>query len=220
MDVILLAAGLGKRTKLDLPKQFYKINGKPFLIYAIERLQQCEELEKIIVTCQPEYLDEYKRYVDEYDIPNVHYVIGGETRQASVYNGLKAVESSKVMLHEAARPLISKDFVFEIIEASKTEDAVVPTIPIKFTVARGGDYMTGELVRNELHNVQLPQVFNTQRLLDFHNRAIEEEYQVTEDGTLFFHYGGKVKFIEGRESNIKITTPLDIELVNDLLKFH
>lgn len=219
MDVILLAAGMGKRAKLNLPKQFYKINGKPFLIYSMERLQKSLEITRIIITCQSEYMDDYKRYVDEYDIQNVVYVIGGKTRQESVYNALKLVESPKVMIHEAARPLISESFINEILEASLNEDAVVPTIPIKFTVSEGGDYMTNELVRQDLKNVQLPQVFNTTKLKECHEKAIKDDYLSTEDGTLFFHYGGKVRFIEGRESNIKITTPLDVELVNDLLKF-
>lgn len=219
MDVILLAAGLGKRAQLDFPKQFYKINGKPFLVYSMEKLLKSNAITRIIVTCQADYMDEYKRYVDEYDISNVTYVVGGKTRQESVYNALKLVETSKVMIHEAARPLISEEFIQEVLDASRTEDAVVPTIPIKFTVSKGGEYMTEELVRSELHNVQLPQIFNTDKLLDFHNKAIADNYISTEDGSLFFHYGGQVKFIVGRESNIKITTPLDVELVNKLLKF-
>lgn len=219
MDVILLAAGVGKRAKLNLPKQFYKINGKPFLVYSMEKLLKCEAVSRLIVTCQPEYMQEYQRYVEEYDIRNIVYVEGGATRQESVYNALQHVTSHKVMIHEAARPLISEEFIQEVVEASKNEDAVVPTIPIKFTVSRGGQYMTGELVRDELHNIQLPQVFTTSLLKAFHEKAKQEDYNSTEDGSLFFHYGGKVRFVEGRESNIKITTPLDIELVNKLLKF-
>jgi len=219
MDVILLAAGVGKRAKLNFPKQFYKINGKPFLVYSMEKLLKCAEVTRLLVTCQPEYMDEYKRYVDEYDIPNVVYVKGGSTRQESVFNALQMVNTEKVMIHEAARPLISQDFIQEIVDAANHEDAVVPTIPIKFTVSKGGDYMTDELVRSELHNVQLPQVFNTSLLKQYHQKAIDDNYLSTEDGSLFFHYGGKVRFVEGRESNIKITTPLDVELVNKLLKF-
>ncbi|TRX66237.1 2-C-methyl-D-erythritol 4-phosphate cytidylyltransferase [Carboxylicivirga sp. M1479] len=219
MDVILLAAGVGKRAKLDFPKQFYKINGKPFLVYSMERLLSCSAVTRILVTCQSEYMDEYKRYVDEYDIQNIEYVIGGATRHESVFNALQQVNTAKVMIHEAARPLISKEFVQEIVDASTNEDAVVPTIPIKFTVSKGGDYMTGELNRNELHNIQLPQVFTSSLLKEFHEKAKKDQLQATEDGSLFFHYGGKVRFVEGRESNIKITTPLDVELVNKLLTF-
>ncbi|MBK3519500.1 2-C-methyl-D-erythritol 4-phosphate cytidylyltransferase [Carboxylicivirga marina] len=218
MDVILLAAGIGKRAKLNFPKQFYKINGKPFLVYSMEKLLKCKEVTRLLVTCQTEYMEEYQRYVEEYDIPNVVYVEGGSTRQESVYNGLQQVISDKVMIHEAARPLISEDFIQEVVDTSKSEDAVVPTIPIKFTVSKGGDYMTGELVRNELHNIQLPQVFTSSLIKEYHEKAKNDNYIATEDGTLFFHYGGKVRFIEGRESNIKITTPLDVELVNKLLK--
>ena len=219
MDVILLAAGMGKRAKLNFPKQFYKINGKPFLVYSMEKILKCNMFSRILVTCQPEYMDDYKRYVEEYDIPNVVYVEGGKTRQESVFNALQVVNTSKVMIHEAARPLISVDFIQEILDASQTEDAVVPAIPIKFTVSKGGEYMTEELVRSDLRNVQLPQIFDAAKLLTFHNKAIVDGYEATEDGTLFFHYGGKVRFVEGRESNIKITTPLDVELVNKLLEF-
>lgn len=217
MDAIILAAGIGSRMKIDYPKQFLKINGKPIFIYSLEILRKVKAIEGIIVTCNTDHLEEYRRYIDNYVIENVKLIAGGKSRQESVYLGLLQVQTDRVLIHEAARPLISPDFINHLL--SYDDDAIVPTVPIKFTVAMGGEYMTNELDRSKLHNVQLPQLFNTEKLLTAHKKAISDGYTTTEDGTLLFHYGGTVRFIEGRESNIKVTTQLDVELVNNILKF-
>ncbi len=219
MDAIVLAAGNGSRMNLDFPKQFLKINGKPIFIYSLEVLQKSKNIKNIIVTCNYEFIDRYKMYSDDFGIENVTYIKGGNSRQESVFLGLQHVSTPKVLIHEAARPLIAHDFV-EYLQSFEDEDAVIPTIPIKFTVSVGNKYMTNELNRTNLHNIQLPQIFNTKVLTDAHEKAIKDNYETTEDGTLVFHYGGKVRFVEGRESNIKVTTNLDIELVNNILKFH
>jgi 2-C-methyl-D-erythritol 4-phosphate cytidylyltransferase len=219
MDAILLAAGDGSRMNINFPKQFLKINGKPIFIYSLEVLRMSDSIKNIIVTCNINYLGKYKQYIEDFGIEDVTFINGGKTRQESVFLGLKHVSSSRVLIHEAARPLIAHDFI-EHLMSFKNEDAVVPTVPVKFTVSVGDDYMTSELDRTKLHNIQLPQIFNTNVLLEAHKRANEEGYFTTEDGTLVFHYGGKVRFVEGRESNIKVTTNLDIEMVNNLIKFH
>ena len=219
MDAILLAAGNGSRMNIDLPKQFLKINGKPIFIFSLEILRKLESIENIIVTCNINYMEQYNQYCEDFGIENVTFINGGKSRQESVFLGLRHVTSTRVLIHEAARPLIALDFVEYLI--SFTEDiAIVPTVPIKFTVAKGLDYMTEELDRTLLHNIQLPQVFNTKILIDAHLKAIDDNYLTTEDGMLVFHYGGKVRFVKGRESNIKVTTKLDIELVNNLFKFN
>lgn len=217
MDAILLAAGVGARMGLNYPKQFMQIKGKPIFIYSLEVLSGIPDIEQLIVVCNERCMNDYKRYVDMYHIPNVIYVVGGASRQESVRNAIPYVKTDKVLIHEAARPLISVDFVKQIIE-NPTYDVVVPTIPIKFTVVQGDGYMTGELNRSQLHNVQLPQLFKTAVLADVHAKAVNDGYVATEDSMMAFHYGYQVKLIEGRESNIKVTTPLDIELVNRLLK--
>lgn len=217
MDAILLSAGIGSRTGLSYPKQFLSINGKPMLVYSLEVLQRCKSIDKIIVTCAQEYLEVYQGYIEKYHIGNVFCILGGNTRQESVRLALEHVQTKKVMIHEAARPLISADFV-ESILAIENEVAVVPTIPVKFTVVEGREYMEKELIRDRLHNVQLPQVFDTQILFAAHQKAMQDNYTATEDGMLVFHYGHKVRFVEGRESNIKVTTMLDVEIVEKLLK--
>ena len=216
IDVILLAAGIGVRTGLTYPKQFYKINGKPFFIMPLEIFEKMKEVSSIIITCAVDYMKEYETYLQHYNIKKGKLIEGGLTRQESVYNALKQVSSSKVLIHEAARPLISKDFVEEIL-SYENEEAVIPTIPISFTVSEGDEYMTNILDRQKLKNIQLPQLFTTSELKKAHEKAISDNYEATEDGILMFRMGKKVKFVKGRESNIKITSKIDIIIVNLLI---
>lgn len=218
IDVILLSAGVGTRMGLNYPKQFMKVKGKPIFIYSLEVFSANPKIGKIILVCHPDCLDIYKKYVDMYHIPRVEYILGGSTRQQSVCKAIPYVSSSEVIIHEAARPMISQDLVNELLSAEKA-DAIVPTVPVKFTVIQGGEYMTGELDRALLHNVQLPQLFKTSVLADVHKKALLDNYHATEDGMMAFHYGYTVKLIPGRESNIKVTTPLDVEIVNNFLNF-
>ena len=84
MDAILLSAGIGSRTGLKYPKQFLSINGKPMLVYSLEVLRRCKEIDKIVVTCTQDYLEVYQGYIEKYHINDVHCVLGGSTRQESV----------------------------------------------------------------------------------------------------------------------------------------
>lgn len=217
MDAVILAAGIGSRMKQNYPKQFIEIGGKPMFIYSLEVLRLSKHIDNIILTCNKLSMDLYEKYINEFHIDNVKCIVGGEIRQQSVYLALKLVESEKVLIHEAARPLISVDFVDSIIN-SYLPDAVIPTIPVSFSIIEGDKTIEKELTRDRMKNVQLPQVFNTKKLLDAHSQSIIDNYSTTEDGMLLFHYGGTVNLVNGRESNIKITTPLDLEIVEKLLK--
>lgn len=216
MDCIFLAAGIGSRFKKEIPKQFYKLLGKPILIYGLEVLEKIDWIDNIYVTYNKSFKELYEKAFDDYNISKVKLVLGGETRQESVYSALKYVKSDKVLIHEAARPIIFEGFI-DSFKNYNDEVAVVPTIPIPFTVSEGDQYMTNILNRNRLHNIQLPQMFETKVLLDAHKKAKEENFLATEDSLLVFKYNNKVKFIEGNENNIKVTTPLDIIIAEQLL---
>ncbi len=217
MDCVYLAAGLGSRMKEVKPKQFLSILGKPVFIYALEVLESLKEIDTIYVMYHKDYLKSYEKFVKDYNISKVRFVLGGDTRQESVFNGLKEVKSDKVIIHEAARPFISKELIKDLMSYGH-EDAVVPTIPIPFTVSQGEKYMEKALQRDKLHNVQLPQIFKTSTLLDSHKKAKAENFIATEDGILVFKMGEKVRFVKGSENNIKLTTPLDMIIAEQMIK--
>jgi 2-C-methyl-D-erythritol 4-phosphate cytidylyltransferase len=216
MDCIYLSAGLGVRLKEAKPKQFITLLGKPIFIYALEVLERVDEVEKILLMFHPDYRRMYEKYLKNYNLSKIELVEGGKTRQESVWNGLQKVNSKRVLIHEAARPFISKEFLLDLLEYR--ESAVVPTIPIPFSVAGGETYMEQELERSKLHNIQLPQVFDTHVLSRAHLKAQQENFIAFEDGILVFRFGEKVRFVEGLENNIKITTPLDLVIAESLLK--
>ena len=216
MDCIYLAAGLGVRMRKRIPKQFLSIYGKPIMIYALEVLEKISGIERIFITYHQDFRKDYERVIEDYNISKCILIEGGETRQESVWNALQMVESERVIIHEAARPFITAEFVSELMEID--EKAVVPTIPVPFTVSMGNEYMTAELDRSKLHNIQLPQIFDTDTLVRAHKKAIEEGYIATEDGILVFRLGEKVRFVKGLENNIKITTPLDLVIAENLLR--
>lgn len=216
MDCIYLAAGLGNRLKQKTPKQFSTLMGKPVLIHALEILEQTDMIDAIYVTCHHDFMDNYQRAIENYNISKCQLIGGGNSRQDSVKKALQFVNTEKVLIHEAARPFITSDFVISLTEYD--EKAIVPTIPISFTVAQGEDYMEGVLNRNVLHNIQLPQLFHTEVLINAHEKAVSDNFQATEDSMLVFRLGEKVRFVPGIENNIKVTTPLDLIVAENLFK--
>jgi len=202
--------------KKAIPKQFITLLGKPIVVYALEVLEKLDSIESIYVTYHPDFKKLYENAIEAYNLSKCKLVAGGKTRQESVMCGLEHVKSRRVLIHEAARPIITVDFIKRLIGFD--DKAVVPAIPIPFTVSQGGDYMEAELDRSKLHNVQLPQLFDTETLIKAHKLAQKQKYSATEDGILVFRLGEKVRFIRGLENNIKITTPLDLILVESILR--
>jgi len=217
MDCIYLSAGLGARMKEKQPKQFLTLLGKPVFIYALEIMESLPEIERILLMYHPDYEALYRDYLERYNIARVQLVPGGETRQQSVYNGLQKAETDRVLIHEAARPFITRELLLDLM-ACPGEVAVIPTIPIPFTVSSGTEYMDGILERKTLHNVQLPQVFDRAVLLAAHDQARTEGFSANEDGVLVFRAGQRVRFIPGTENNIKITTPLDMIIAEKMVR--
>lgn len=215
MDAILLAAGIGKRTGLGFPKQFYKVNGRPSLVYSLEIFEKIDEIKRVFITFNSDFTADYKNCLRDYGIRKGVLIRGGATRQASVQNALKKISSKRVLIHEAARPFISVEFVLGLL--SYNDAAIVPTIPIDFTVSEGGEFMTRILERNSLHNIQLPQVFDAQVLKKAHRLAARDKFEATEDSMLVFKYGDTVRFVPGLRANIKITNELDLLVANNLL---
>ena len=208
MNAIILAAGAAKRMGKDIPKQFLRIGGKPIIIYVMESLMRADCFDRFIVTTLSGYEQHYRELINTYNLKDVELVSGGATRQESCFIALKNVTSPRVFIHEAARPFITEEFIKRLV--SFPDVAVVPVLPIDFTVSAGGDYMTKVLDRSELRNVQLPQVFETETLIRAHEKAREEGFFATEDSTLVFRMGGRVRFVEGLRENFKITDEYDL----------
>jgi len=215
--MVVLAGGIGRRIGRPFPKQFLLLGGKPLIIHVLEKARALAELEKIVITCPEAHLDETVQLLRNHRM-NGRFtcIVGGATRQESVYRGLTELDGiDSVILHEAVRPLVTLD-EFKALIASPDENAMYGS-PLSFTVVTGHDYVEGLLPREELVNVQLPMKFDRAKLLAAHDAARDAGASFTDDASLFFaHANDRVRILPGNDRNVKITVPADIVMAEAL----
>jgi 2-C-methyl-D-erythritol 4-phosphate cytidylyltransferase len=216
--LLLLAGGVGNRMDSDVPKQITLLNGTPMLIYSLHAAEEIEEFEEIIIPCPEDYLNRIKDVVGGYSIgKKIRFVVGGSTRQESVYLSLLENKSANVVIHESARPLVKPDYFKTLINDSS--DNVIYGLDIPFTVLyKDMTRVSGVIDRKNIFNVELPHKYNALVLLEAHKKAMVENKFFTEDASLVFHYGGEVKIVPGHHENIKITTWVDYLIAEKLLE--
>ncbi len=212
IGMIVLAGGVGKRMGNVPPKQFILLGGKPIIMHTLEKAERLAEIERVVITCPGDHIESTRALIENHGLDGFECIEGGETRQESVYKGLCALKDlDTVVIHEAVRPFVSLE-EFRALIADPHENAIYGT-EIPFTVLRGHVHVEATLNRDELVNVQLPQKFNTAKLLAAHEKARAEGHVSTEDASLLFDYSGEeIAILRGSELNIKITHPVDMIL--------
>lgn len=208
MDAIILAAGLGKRSMLNYPKQMFRLNGKPLVIIAIDLFMSVNQIQNIIVTVVSEMYGEFYELIQKYypNNPKIKIIFGGKTRQESVWLGLQHVKSQRVVVHESVRPFVTKGHVEDLIAVDG--DVVVPCVSIVPTIYNKKGYYED---RDKLCNIQLPQVFTTEVLKQAHYNARDKNY--TDDSSLVCsEFDVQPVLVEGLEENFKITTSVDVKI--------
>ncbi|GAB6091617.1 IspD/TarI family cytidylyltransferase [Spirochaeta dissipatitropha] len=218
-SLLLLNGGIGRRVSQKQPKQFFKVNGIPIIVYSLVAADQVEQIKQIIVNYPEGWLPYLKELIDDYAIKKpIVYVPAGETRHESVSLMVQKASCDDVIIHEAARPMVtSRDFE-KIIQSEQNNISYM--LPISFTVAPVDPetfQVTGSLDRNRLRNVQLPQKFSKEDLLSAHKYAEERKLVFTEDATLCAVAGFDVFYLDGNDRNIKVTTPTDVKVAGFLL---
>jgi 2-C-methyl-D-erythritol 4-phosphate cytidylyltransferase len=216
---VIPAAGSGTRMGSARSKQFMDLCGKPVLAITLERFQECDLVDGIVIVVSEQNIAACTReIVNRYRLSKVTAVVsGGRRRQESVRNGIEAVPNSStwILVHDGARPLVTLELIERVIMAGKGYRAVVPGIPVKDTLkeidSRGRVVKT--LERGALWAIQTPQIFRYEDILLAHTKAMEEGWEgVTDDAYLIEKIGIPVELIHGEETNIKITTAKDLEL--------
>lgn len=209
-SAIILSGGSGTRMEKAIPKQFLILAGKPMIMHTLERLDQIEYVKEIVIVCHKNYIDLVDSYIKSYEIRTVCKIVeGGASRQESTYIGLKNSSYPYVIIHEAARPFVKKSEFESLINYPNLNAIYGKSIP--FTVLKGTNQVVSLLNRKDLVNVQLPQKFQRNLLLEAHKKAAEEIQIFTEDASLLFYYTKEnIMIIEGSIYNIKITDPIDM----------
>lgn len=217
-SLILLNGGTGTRVGADQPKQFLKINGIPILVYSLTAVDKIDSIDEIVMNFPEGWRPKVEKLIADYAIKTpVTLVDAGDSRHASVAAMLPHCRHDSVIIHEAARPLVTRADFEELIASAEENVSLMLEIP--FTVAPvdpDTHLVTGSLERGKLRNVQLPQKFKKADLVDAHAQARESGAVFTEDATLVATSGYRVAFIPGRDENFKVTTPTDIRLASYL----
>ena len=223
-SAIVLAAGQGKRMQTDTPKQYLEILGKPMLYYSLMAFEQSDVDDVVLVVGSGE--EDYckRELVDKYGLEKVKaIVVGGSERYLSVIEGLKVLtDTSFVLIHDGARPLITSELIERIITEVKEVNACILAVPSKDTVKIVNSNKEVETTpdRKYVYNVQTPQAFSYD-LISKAYEAIQKktDVMVTDDAmvvetcTQF-----PIKVVEGSYKNIKVTTPEDLILAEHFVK--
>ena len=222
---IVLAAGQGKRMHSKIQKQFLEIGGKPVLYYSLHCFQESPLIQDIILVMGEEMISYCEQeIVKKYGFSKVRKVTaGGKERYYSVYAGLLCCQDTDyVYIHDGARPFITEEMVLRGYEAVKRTNACVMGMPSKDTVklADSSGYIKETPDRKIVWNIQTPQIFSYPEIYSAYQKAKQEGMQgITDDAMVMEQYGSlKVKLEEGAYDNIKITTPEDILLAEQILE--
>jgi 2-C-methyl-D-erythritol 4-phosphate cytidylyltransferase len=221
---LIVAAGKGERMKGRVKKQFISLDGMPLLFYTLKAFEEFQRIENMyLVLDEGDFEYCMGEIIQKYGIKKVFQLVpGGERRQDSVWNGLKAMEGrcDMVIVHDGVRPFVSAEILKRLMAAMKEAQAVVTAIPALDTIKRvdGTGIVVDTLQRNTLFRIQTPQGFRYDLIKEAYKRALKEGIQGTDDAYFVERMGMPVKVIEGSPFNIKITTPEDISLAHHILQ--
>jgi len=221
---LILAGGKGERAKKankTLPKQYMDFNNISPLRYLLKNISKMNEISSITVVISKDNIKEYKR--DIRGIKNLRkYVIGGKTRKDSSLKGIKNLKNEfgnkknqKVLIHDAARPFISKKIILQSIKNLKKYNATCPYIKTEDTIKSiGSGYKIKDIDRNKLISLQTPQGFDLNKIFELHKKN-KKEY--TDDFSLITNEELSFKLIKGSKENFKITTYEDLLIFKNII---
>jgi 2-C-methyl-D-erythritol 4-phosphate cytidylyltransferase len=216
---VLVAAGRGERLGEDRPKAFVRLGDLPLLAEPLRRLDESGWIDQIVLVAPPEWEEPAILLAEEIGASKVSACVpGGATRTESVRAGVAEVpeDAAVIVVHDAARPLVSEDVILRVIAAlGEGFDGVVPGLPLADTVKRVRDGVVVETVpRDELVTVQTPQAFVAPVLRAALKALSDESSQSPTDcASLVEANGGRVRVVEGDEKLLKVTTRADLERV-------
>lgn len=222
-SVVIPAAGQGRRMNAPINKQYLMINGKPILAYTLDVFENCPLIsEMILVINKDEFRQCRQQVLRPYHYKKIRLVEGGNTRQESVYKGLRAVnpKTDIVMIHDGARPIVQESVIIQSIYETLEYKATVVGVPAKNTIKMidGEGFVKCTPNRDYLVEIQTPQTFEYELLKEAHEKAIEAGIEGTDDAFLVERLNYPVKIVTGHYTNIKITTPEDLIIAESIIK--
>lgn len=236
---LVLSGGTGTRVGTGIPKQYIEVGGKPVISYCIETLSVHERIDAIWVVAAESWHESIRDWLETSDIYKKFrgFSLPGENRQLSILNGLEDIRSlenctgvaeedvegtkkpARVLICDAARPLLSEKLITECFLAISGHDGVLPVLPMKDTVysSADGERITGLLNRKEIYAGQAPELFRLDKYYEANKRLTAEKLLKINGSTEPAILAGMdIAMIPGDEDNFKITTLADLERFKEL----
>lgn len=202
-------------------KIFCEIDGVPLVIHTLLALDQCAEIDEIILVARPDDIIPLSECCRNFGVTKLTQIVtGGASRTESVLNGLMAMsgKAGLAAIHDGARPLVSPELVSRVVHLAAHAGAAAPAVPPKDTVKKAdGSRVLTTLPRDSLMLVQTPQVFDTDLIKGALTMALREAWALTDDCGAVERMGMSVMLSPGEYENIKVTTPEDLLVVEALL---
>lgn len=214
---VIVAGGTGSRMGGDTPKQFMPLREKPVIYYPIQAFLDAYEDMRVILVLPAQHLKTGKKIVDSnFGKREILMVPGGETRFHSVKNGLALIDDeSIVFVHDGVRCLLTTGLIHRCYETALATGSAIPVIPSKDSVRLLKEDNSEPLDRNKVMLVQTPQTFHSKILLPAYQIDYKDKF--TDEATVVEAYGLKVSLVDGEETNIKITSPVDLLVAEQYL---
>jgi 2-C-methyl-D-erythritol 4-phosphate cytidylyltransferase len=222
---VVLAAGEGRRVGAETAKSYLPIAGRPLVMRTLDRVFAARTVESVVLVVAAGEVKRCESMLrSDPALKNRRWLLqaGGPTRQQSARRGLECVGSDcdLVIIHDGARPFVSPGLIERCVKTAADKDAVVVGLPVRDTikVVSPERWIQSTPERSALWEIQTPQVFKRDLLVEAHARAEREGIQVTDDAMLVERIGSPVYVLEGERTNIKITVPEDVWLAEMLIR--
>lgn len=226
---IIIAGGVGSRMKMDIPKQFIHIYGKPVIIYTLEGFQKHPEIDAIEVVCLEGWEDSLRDYARQYGITKLKWIApGGNTGQESIRNGVYNLESELkgddiAIIHDGIRPMVDSGVLSDILRVCRLHGNGVTSTPYNEQIfVKTDEFSTRQYIpRETLRKVATPQAYRYDLLLRSYRRAFAEQIGIfgsAYTNTMMVDLGETLYFAAGSDKNIKLTSKDDLELFKAYLK--
>lgn len=222
MYLLIPAAGMGRRMGSNRNKLLLNLRSQPLITWTLLAAEASRYIKWVGIIAQPSDWLDLKAILAGLSLSKpVQMIQGGATRQESVYNGLQALPEAaeQVLIHDGARCLATPDLLNRCAEAILHCSGLIAAVPVKDTIKVVDE--TGIIQstpdRRQLWAAQTPQGFNVQLLKQCHSKGRRQGWEVTDDAALFEKYGLPVRIVEGEETNLKVTTPVDLAIAESIL---
>ena len=225
VTAIIVAAGEGKRLGGRVSKSFLPIAGRPLVLRTLDRFFSTQSIEKVILVVAEKELRRSQALIqNDPNLSHRSWVLqaGGATRQESVRRGLDKLDTDCeiVAIHDGARPFVSSSLIDRCVDKAYGAGAVVIGVPVRDTIKVVSEehWVQATPARKTLWDMQTPQVFRKEIIVEAHHWGVRQAIEATDDATLVERIGQPVFLLEGERTNIKITVAEDVLLAEALLR--